>query len=125
MVGTAATGPYLKTVVALLFQEQHAGWGVSGTNRDLNPRVALRSSTSAYVTWCEWGAQVFVDKATGKAVAGLGGERDYALARAHLVYTKDYQGDTTWLIRRAVNAKLQVVSGPNKAVEAKVCGSYA
>ncbi|MHB8294302.1 MAG: hypothetical protein ACYDH5_06660 [Acidimicrobiales bacterium] len=125
LVGTAATGPYLKSVIALLYQMQHAGWVGVGQTQDLHPHVQVAGASSAYVTWCQWESEIVIDKVTRKPAPGLLGEPDYALVRAHLVYAKDYQGDTTWLMRRSVNVKLQAVSGPNPAVERQVCGSYA
>lgn len=125
MVGTAATGPYLKSILGLLYQEQHAGWVGMGTDTNLHPRVSVQNLASAYVTWCQWGDLLFVGRGTRKPVAGLAGEPGYALVRAHLVYTKDYQGESTWLMRRSVNIKLQTVSGPNVTVERQVCGTYA
>lgn len=125
LIGTAATGPYLQSVIALLYQMQHAGWVGVGQTQDLHPKVRVSGASSAYVTWCQWEAEIVIDRATGKPAPGLLGQKDYALVRAHLILAKDYQGDTTWLMRRSVNVKLQAVSGPNPAVERRVCGSYA
>ncbi len=125
LVGTAATGSYLKSIIALLYQMQHAGWVGVGQTQDLHPHFQAAGASSAYVTWCQWEAEIVIDKATGKPAPGLLGQKDYALVRAHLVLAKDYQGDTTWLMRRSVNVKLQAVSGPNPAVERQVCGTYA
>lgn len=125
LVGTAATGSYLKSVIALLYQMQHAGWVGVGPTQDLHPHVQVAGASSAYVTWCQWEAEIVVDRTTGKPAPGLLGQKDYALVRAHLIFAKDYQGDATWLMRRSVNVKLQAVSGPSPAVERRVCGSYA